>query len=420
MGLVAGLLSFAGIFAQTGGFLRLEAQAGRTASLAPVAHVLILGGGFGGLAAAHELRGSLAGGDRITLVDRGDRFFMGFAKLWDLAGVRPLAEGSMPLARLAEQGIEFVQTEIVSIDPEGRVVETAAGRFEPDAILVALGAGPAPTHRQLLAAAGGHDLYDETALPAIHQAIDSVAGGRVIVAILGMPIKCPPAPYEAAFIVSERLRARGVRDDVQVAVATPQPATLPVAGPDASRYLAEQLAEHHIEFLPGHQVTGGEARAGGFVTFQTGDQLDCGVLLGVPACALPPVLAATPLAGDAGWLAPDPRTLRTRFPGVYAVGDCTAVPTASGQLPKAGVFAAAEGRVAARNIVAELRGGEEAVFDGYGFCFLELPGRQVAFVEGHFLADPPDVHLTEPSEARFREKQEYERARLTSWLGSLS
>jgi sulfide:quinone oxidoreductase len=93
------------------------------------------------------------------------------------------------------------------------------------------------------------------------------------------------------------------------------------------------------------------------------------------------------------------------------------VPTPRGQLPKAGVFAAAEGRVAARNMLADLRGGEEAVFDGYGFCFLELPGRQVAFVEGHFLADPPDVRLTEPSEARFREKQEYERDRLATWLG---
>jgi sulfide:quinone oxidoreductase len=382
-----------------------------------VAHVLILGGGFGGLAAAHELRGSLEDSDRITLVDRGDRFFMGFAKLWDLARVRPLAEGSVALSRLSERGVEFVQTEIHSIDPEHRVVETAAGRFLPDAILVALGAGPAPAHRQLLAAAGGHDLYDATALPAIHQALDSISSGRVVVAILGMPIKCPPAPYEAAFIVAERLRARGVRDDVQVAVATPQPATLPVAGPDASRYVAQRLEEHGIEFLPGHQVTGGEAAAGGFVTFQTGDQLDCSLLLGVPACALPPVLAGSPLVGDAGWLAPDPRTMRTRFANVFAVGDCTVVPTASGQLPKAGVFAAAEGRVAARNMLADLRGGEEAVFDGYGFCFLELPGRQVAFVEGHFLADPPDVRLTEPSEARFREKQEYERDRLATWLG---
>lgn len=384
-----------------------------------MAHVVILGGGFGGLAAAHELRSSLADSDRITVVDRGDRFFMGFAKLWDLGGIRPLAEGSVPLARLAGRGIEFVQAEIERIDPEGRVVETSAGRLEADAILVALGAGPSPAHRQVLAVAGGHDLYDAAALPAMREALDTIDEGRVVVAILGMPIKCPPAPYEAAFVVAERLRARGVRDRVEVAVTTPQPATLPVAGPDASRYLAERLVDHGIDFLPGHQVTGGRAGAGGAVTFgddERGD-LACSLLLGVPACAPPPVVASTALVGEAGWIAPDPRTLRTHFAGVYAVGDCTVVPTPGGQLPKAGVFAAAEGQVAARNIVAELRGGEEAIFDGYGMCFLELPGRQVAFVEGHFLAEPSDVHLTDATEDRYREKQAFERERLATWLG---
>ena len=385
-----------------------------------MAHVLILGGGFGGLAAAHELRGALGDGDRITVVDRGDRFFMGFAKLWDLGGIRPLAEGSVPLAKLRDRGIEFVQTEILAIDPARRIVDTDAERYQPDAVLVALGAGPAPAHRQLLAAAGGHDLYDAAALPAMRAALDRIDGGRVLVAIMGMPIKCPPAPYEAAFIVAERLRARGVLGRVEVAVATPQPATLPVAGPDASRYLADRLADHGIAFLPGHPVVGAD---GNSVTFKGGnggtgeETLEVALLLGVPACAPPPVLAASPLVGDTGWIAPDPRTMRTAFDRVYAVGDCTVVPTPGGQLPKAGVFAAAEGRVAARNIVADLHGGDEAEFDGYGFCFLELPGRQVAFVEGHFLAEPSDVHLTDATEARFRDKQEFERERLAAWLG---
>jgi sulfide:quinone oxidoreductase len=87
-------------------------------------------------------------------------------------------------------------------------------------------------------------------------------------------------------------------------------------------------------------------------------------------------------------------------------------------LPKAGVFAAAEGIVAARNMAAELSGGERAELDGNGFCFLELPGKRVAYVEGDFFAEPaPDLHITEASEELFRRKQEYERDLLAEWLG---
>jgi sulfide:quinone oxidoreductase len=138
----------------------------------------------------------------------------------------------------------------------------------------------------------------------------------------------------------------------------------------------------------------------------------------VPAEKAPPVLAGSPLAGRSGFVEPDRYTLRTSFPRVYAVGDCTQVPTAAAQLPKAGVFAAAQGRVAAANIAADLWGGDGARFDGHGMCFLELPGRRVATVEGNFFAEPsPDVGFSEPSEAGFERKQAYERARLSEWLG---
>ena len=134
------------------------------------------------------------------------------------------------------------------------------------------------------------------------------------------------------------------------------------------------------------------------------------MLLGVPAGKVPPVVEASPLVGAAGFIEPDRATLATAYRGVYAVGDCTMVPTATAQLPKAGVFAAAQGQVAARNTARALHGGGGAVFDGHGMCFLELPGRRVGLVEGDFFAEPrPDVRLTEATEANFERKQAYER-----------
>ena len=384
--------------------------------------IILLGGGFGALAAAHELGARIGDHDaEIVLVSASERFFMGFAKLWDLAGIRPLEEGTRPLGALGERGIELVHARVENIDPGSLTVSTSAGLLEGDVLLLALGSVPSPGHLELIARAGGHNLYDAAALPAMRAELDEISSGRVVVAILGGPFKCPPAPYEAALLVDEHLRRRGVRDRVEVDMVTPQPMTLPAAGPDASRIVAGWLADRGVRLLDGRKVSGvdGEGRRLHLEGKQGAqEELEYSVLLSVPAEKAPSVIAGSPLAGPSGFVEPDRHTLRTSFPRVYAVGDCTQIPTATAQLPKAGVFAAAQGRVAADNIAADLWGGEEVRFDGHGMCFLEVPGRQVATVEGDFFADPtPDVRFTEPSQAGFERKQAYEREQLAAWLG---
>ncbi|MDP8975855.1 MAG: NAD(P)/FAD-dependent oxidoreductase [Actinomycetota bacterium] len=381
-----------------------------------MARVLILGGGFGGLAAATELRSTLPSGDEIVVVSASDRFFMGFAKLWDLAGVRPLDRGTRSLTALGDRAIRFVHAEVTAIDPGSVTVGTTSGDFSGDALLVALGTVPSPEHLELITGRG-HNLYDAAALPAMHVALDSITSGRVLVAILGTPFKCPPAPYEAALVVDDRLRQRGVRGEVTVEVLTPQLMTLPAAGPDASRVLAGYLADQGIDLRHGHVVSGVEGEPPALRVGAGEELLDCSVLLGVPAEKAPTVVESSPLAGASGFIEPDRATLRTSYRGVYAAGDCTMVPTATAQVPKAGVLAATEGRVAARNIAADLYGGEGAVFDGRGMCFLEVPGRRVAMLEGSFFTEPkPDVQLTEPTEANFERKQAYERDLLAEWV----
>lgn len=378
-----------------------------------MAHVLVLGGGFGGLATAHELRRLLPADDEIMVVASRDHFYVGFAKLWDLAGVRPLADGTRSLDALEQHGIKFVRADITAIDAEACAVETTAGRFEADGMVVALGAGYQPAHTELLGE-GAYNLYDAAALPGIHAALDGLTEGKLLVSILGAPYLCPPAPFEAALLVHEWLQAAG-RNEVEVVVSTPQPITLPVAGPDASRYLADRLTERGVTVLTEHAVKAVHPNA---VRFGNGESVDCRLLLGVPGAAPPAVVAGSALAESSGWIKPDRSTFATRVERVYAVGDCTMVPTATAQLPKAGVFAEAEGKVAAANLAAELHGGDSVDFDGHGFCFLELPEQQVAMVQGNFYAEPkPDVELSSPDAGSYLAKQQWEQERLAAWLG---
>jgi sulfide:quinone oxidoreductase len=385
--------------------------------------VVVLGGGFGGLAAAHELRRVLPPDDEITVVAASDRFFVGFAKLWDLVGARPLDEGAAPLRNLERHGIRFLQAEVTGLDPAARTVTTTEGELTADGLVVALGAGYPPAHTALLGPRV-HNLYDAEALPAMRADLAALDRGRLVIAILGGPYLCPPAPYEAALLLDERLGAQGRRptpggdDDgggVELVVTTPMPLTLPVAGPDASRYLADRLAERAVTVHTDHRVAEVD-HAERTLVYAGGTALDFDVALVVPAAAPRPVLA--PLAGPSGWVEPDPQTFATAFDRVYAVGDCTQVPTATAQLPKAGVFAEATALVAARNLAADLHGGQPAVYDGHGFCYLELPGHTVARVEGNFYARPaPAVTLSAPTSEAFTAKQAWEHDHLARWLG---
>ncbi|MDA8284454.1 MAG: FAD/NAD(P)-binding oxidoreductase [Actinomycetota bacterium] len=376
-----------------------------------MAKVMVLGGGFGGLAAAHELRSRLDSEHEILLVAADDRFFVGYAKLWDLVGTRPLAQGTARLGALDAKGIRFVNARITAIDPTRRAIETSAGPFDADYMIVALGAGRG---RGKLGAAdhGAFDLYDPDRLPAMRSELEHLDAGRVVIAVLGTPYVCPPAPYEAAFLVEEYLRRRGLRDRVEVVVATPMPSPLPMAGPDVDQLVASGLAGQGIDLRTGLQTAKIDTDAKS-ASFADGTTLDYALLLGIPSAVPPTVIADSPLAGEDGWVWPDPGTGRTVFDGVYAVGDCTAVES----LPRAGVFAEALGRAAATSIAAEIDGGTTTPYDGAGYCFLEFNGRRAAALEGEFFNKPkPILRMAEPDTDTYARKEAFEAERLHTWL----
>jgi len=374
--------------------------------------VLILGGGFGGIAAAHRLRQKLSPGDEIILVDRRAHFMVGFRKTWALVGESPLEAGQRPLAALARHGIQVIQGTISAIDPAARAAEVEGRRIEADALIVALGAELAP---EQVTGFSSHALnvYDPQEIPRIAAALREFRGRRVVVGIFGAPYKCPPAPYEMALLVKDAFRARGV--DAALEVFTPQPMSLPILGQAGCNVVEGRLAENGITFLPNRKATAVEA---GEIVFAN-ERRAYDLLLGVPPHRCPAPVAQSGLTNGGAWVRPNPRTLETKFPGVYAVGDSVEILTADGKpLPKAGVFAEAMGEVAAERIAATFGGREpEATFTGEGGCYLEIGGGQAMMVQGAFLAEPaPQVTLTEPSRHYVEEKRSFEATRLQTWF----
>jgi sulfide:quinone oxidoreductase len=380
-----------------------------------MASILVLGGGFGGLEAAHRLRRVLDDEHEITLVDRRDRFFAGLVKLWDMVGIASLEQESRSLRELDARGIEFVQADITQLDPEARRVETSAGERSADFLIVALGAAFLPAHTEAFQGAA-HHLYDSGDLPSIRRDLSKLQEGRIVIGVMGVPYKCPPAPYEAALLIDDLLQQENRRDRIELAVYTPQPSPLPVAGPKGSALVSAALQEKGIALYTEHQVADLDGTEGR-ITFENGERAEFDLFLGIAQHVPPPVISSSPLAGKGGWITPDPSTFETGFDGVYAIGDCTAIPIARGQLPKAGIIAEGEARVAADNIIAELTGAPKASFDGHGMCFLEVGAGAAAYVEGDFYAQPqPEIEVSEPSSETFAQKQDFVSQRLRKWF----
>lgn len=373
--------------------------------------VVIVGGGIGGLACAQRLvrRGD---GVEVTLIDSTLRHDFAPSFLWLMTGQRTPESVSRSLAPLARTGLQIVQAEVTEMDPAVGSLSTTAGEVRYDQLVLAPGAALAPEAIPGLAQAA-HGFYTREDAQRLRDALATFGGGRVLVAVAAMPFKCPAAPYEAAFLVEDLLRRRGTPVQVDVVTAEPQP--LPVAGERIGARVAAMLAERGIGFRPGRQLVSVDADARE-ARFADGDE-SFDLLIAIPPHRAPRFVADSPLAGPQGWIPVDARTLRAGD-GVHAIGDVTAIKLPSGMLlPKAGVFAHAEGEVVADNLARIAAGNEPAgTFDGHGACFLETGSGRAGMAGGDFYADPrPAVRMRRPARTWHWGKVLFERR----WLARL-
>ena len=375
--------------------------------------IVVLGGGFGGVAAARTARALLDRSHEVTLVDRNRRTYLCGSLPLLIVGEKESAKVSRSLGLLANRGVRYVQAEVAAIDVAGRTVTTSAGVLEYDHLVLALGASY--DWDAVPGSAGAYSFYNIETARRLRRRLASFRSGSVVIAVSGLPYKCPPAPFEAAMVLDWAFRQRGIRREVQLDVFTPEPAPLPVAGPDAAARLGRALDRKGIQLHTGAAVTGVSSN-GREAEFSDGSSVRAGLVITVPLHRVAPVVQEAGLAGPNGWVPAAPATLETSQPGVYAIGDVNAVPMANGRpLPKAGVFASAEGETVGRNIAAAIDGTEPAEFPGIGHCFIAYGGTQAGMVKGEFLSEgKPRVSL-QPATARgFRAKERFERDSLAA------
>jgi len=371
--------------------------------------ILILGAGFGGLELSTKLSEELGDELELVLIDERDGFVFGFSKLDVMFGRALPSTVVHPYSDLVKPGLRFVRTTIRSIDPGAKRVETDAGPFEADVMVVALGADLDVSATPGLVESG-HEFYTVPGAFALRDVLPSFDGGHVVVGVTSTPFKCPPAPSETALLMHDYLTERGIRDSSEISLVMPFGVPIPPS-PAASEALLVAFAERGIQWHPERLVSGVDPDRK-VVTLRDGDEMSYDLFLGVPVHRAPAVVVESELSVD-GWVPVDPRTLETAFPDVYAVGDVTSVGT-----PKAGVFAEGQASVVAEQIIARVRGGAEpSTYDGRGICYLEFGRDLVARVEVTFLSgEPPRGALEGPSEALAADKGDFGSSRIRRWF----
>src|SRR5512142_2874246 len=328
--------------------------------------VLVLGAGFGGLELASMLSEALDDDLDLTLIDKNDSFFFGFSKLDVMFGRAEPEAVRIAYRNIVKPGVRFCQETITSIDPAARRVTTDRGMHEADVLVVALGADYDPAATPGLVE-GGNEFYSFAGAERVRDVLPAFKQGHAIVGVTSTPFKCPPAPSEASLLLHDYLAERGLRDACDISLVMPFGIPIPPS-PATSKALLKAFQERGIRFVPDHLVRALDPQRR-VAILDDGSEMACDLFLGIPKHRVPAVVAASGMTEN-GWVPVNPKTLETRFPGVYAIGDVTSVGTA-----KAGVFAEGAAQVVAAQLLAQVKGGEgPAAYKGDGTCYMEFGG----------------------------------------------
>ncbi|HYM83472.1 MAG TPA: FAD/NAD(P)-binding oxidoreductase [Candidatus Dormibacteraeota bacterium] len=351
--------------------------------------VVVLGGGVGGTLAANLIARKLKreisrGAAKVSVVDA--------------TGVHSYQPGYMYIAmghereekleraekRLLDTNVDLVVDEVTRIDTAAQAVELASGeRLRYDQLVVATGSRILPEAIPHFAEEA-HHFYSAEAARRLRAALDAFDGGRIVVAIAGIPYKCPPAPLEVAFLVEAELRQRGLREKTRMTFLSPinRAFTIESVSDMATPILEEKGIE--LQVLAGVDSIDPERKV---VITDAFEEYPYDLLICVPPHKGAQVVIDSGLAPKSGWIPTDRATLQVktdpnpapgtkdediaRYPNVYALGDATDLP-----LSKAGSTAHFEAPIVAERVAAAVKGeppaAKHASYTGRVMCFFEV------------------------------------------------
>jgi len=356
-------------------------------------HVVILGGGTGGTLTANRLRRRFRHDDlMITVVDQDDRHVYQPGLLFVPFGLAHVEDIVRPRRRQLRGGIDFLEQPVERVDIADNTVHMGDGAtLTYDVLVVATGATLAPEETEGLTGPGWMEkvftFYSPTGAGALAAALDTFDGGRVVVNVVDMPIKCPVAPLEFCFLADWYFHERGMRDRVQLTYVTPLDGAF--TKPVASQHLGGMLAERGIELVTEFNTGEVDGAVGRLVSYDEREvPFDLAVIVPLHSGASY-VGRSAGLGDELNFVSTDEHTLQAKAaPNIFVIGDAANVPAS-----KAGSVTHFEGETLVEN-VARFLDGEPLVegFDGHANCFIETGFHKALLIDFNYDHEPVPGH----------------------------
>ncbi len=363
--------------------------------------IVILGGGTGGTLTANRLHRHFkhhrAGHDEveITVVDRDDHHMYQPGLLFVPFGLAQHSEIVRSRKAQLQNGIEFVESGIDRVDRTNDTVYLENGREIPyDVLVIATGAQLAFDETEGLTGPGWNEkvftFYDISGATGLETALADFEGGRLVVNVVDMPIKCPVAPLEFCFLADWFFTERGIRDKVEITYATPLDGafTKPVASATLSALLEEKGIHLVTEFNTGEVVCDDD---GNKLVGYDGREVPFDLAVVIPLHSGADYVGRSEGLGDElNFVPTDKATLQTLAKSnIFAIGYATNVPAS-----KAGSVTHFEGEVLVENIIRFVEGRElDSTFDGHANCFIETGFGKALLIDFNYETEPLEGHF---------------------------
>ncbi len=376
--------------------------------------VMVLGAGFGGLELCTSLSEAVGGQVEVTLIDQSEFFIFGFSKLDVMFEPCSAEDVRLPYRNFVKPGVRFLQETVTAIDAVSRRVTTVGGSYGSDFLVIALGADYDMDATPGLAE-GGNEFYTVAGAVSVRDLLPRFTKGRAIIGASWAPFKCPPAPSECALLLHDYLEKKGVRGQCEITIVLPWGRPVPPS-PETSEALLKAFAERGIAFIGDRRVVSLDP-GHGVAVLDDGRELPYDLFLGIPKHCVPKVVQQSGIPLENGYVAVNSRTLETKFPGVYAIGDIAFTKT-----PKAGVFAEGGARAVAETLIGRIRGGgKTGMYNGAGSCYIEFGGGRIGRVDVDFFSGPsPTGVYHEPAIDLRTDKLHFSASRRARWFGMSS